>query len=207
MREKILGFIAYLIIRILGATYRYELFFHSKRDGERFRQYFKTVSPAFLIAFFHQDELCLIDFFRNKNIHVMVSISKDGQIMAHAIRRLGFSTISGSSSKKAVSALISAVKAVMKGKSMAFAVDGPRGPIYQVKDGICAISQKTNTPIIPVCGKPKRVKFFEKSWNKAKLPYPISKIEVHVGEMKVYGTEQLETELIRLKDKHPVNFI
>lgn len=188
-------------------TYRYELFFHSKRDRERFRQYFKTKNPAFLIAFFHQDELCLIDYFRNKNIHVMISISKDGQIMSNAIKRLGFVSIAGSSSKKAVSALISAVKAVIKGNSMAFAVDGPRGPIYKVKEGICSISKKTNTPIIPVSAKPKSMKIFDKAWNKAKLPHPFTKIEVHIGEIKLYDTEELEAELISLKDKLPVNFI
>lgn len=200
MREKILGFIAFFVIRLLGMTYRYELHFHSKRDKERFRQFFKTGKPAFLIAFFHQDELCLIDYFRNKNINVMISISKDGQIMANAIKRLGFMTIAGSSSKRAVSALISAVKAVMKGSSMAFAVDGPRGPIYKVKEGICSISKKTNTPIIPLCAKPSKAKIFDKAWNKAKLPYPFAKIDVHVGELKVYQTSELETELIRLKD-------
>lgn len=206
MREKFLGFLAYLLIRFLGMTYRYELFFKSKRDGERFRQYFKDHKPPFLIAFFHQDELCLIDYFRHKDISVMVSISKDGQIMTNAIERLGFNTIKGSSSKKAVSALISAVKAVMKGGSMAFAVDGPRGPIYKVKEGVCSISKKTNTPIIPMGAKPSHVKIFKKSWNQAKLPLPFSKIEIHIGELKVYSTEELERELISLKDKAPVNF-
>lgn len=207
MREKALGFLAFLLLRLLGMTYRYELFFKSKRDGERFRQFLSNQKPAFLIAFFHQDELCMIDYFRHKNISVMVSISKDGQIMTNAIKRLGFGTIKGSSSKKAVSALISAVKAVMKGKSMAFAVDGPRGPIYKVKEGICSISKKTNTSIIPLTAKPSQVKVFKKSWNQAKLPLPFSKVEIHVGELRVYSTEELELELISLRDKAPVNFI
>ena len=207
MREKILGFLAFTFIRILGMTYRYDLHFHSKRDKERFRQFFKTGKPAFLVAFFHQDELCLIDYFRNKNIHAMISISKDGRIMTNAIERLGFVTIAGSSSRRAVSALLSAVRAVMKGNSMAFAVDGPRGPIYKVKEGICSVSKKTNTPIIPLCAKPNKAKIFDKAWNKAKLPYPFAKIEVHVGELKVYQTSDLEAELIRLKDIPPVNFI
>ena len=86
---------------------------------------------------------------------------------------------------------------------MALAVDGPRGPIYKVKEGICAISKKTNTPIIPLCAKPKNVKIFEKSWNKAKLALPFTKIEIHFGEFKVYSTEELEMELIQLKDKTP----
>ena len=150
MKEKILGFIAFIVVRLLGMSYRYEFFFHSKRDKEKFRQYLKTREPNFLIAFFHQDELCLIDYFRYRNIFAMVSISKDGMIMANALSFLGFRTIRGSSSKKAVSALIGAVKAVMRGESMAFAVDGPRGPIFKVKEGICSVSKKTNTPIIPL---------------------------------------------------------
>lgn len=192
---------AFVFIRLLGLTYRYELIFSNKRDQEKFYQFFNNKVSNYLIAFFHQDELCLLNYFVYKDIHALISISKDGEIMANAMSHLGIPAVRGSSSKKAVSGLIAAVKKVLSGKSMALAVDGPRGPIYQVKEGICAIAKKTNTEIIPLCAKPKRAKIFEKSWNKAKLPLPFTKIEIHFGDFEVYSTEDLQKELIALKDK------
>ncbi len=201
MREKILGFIAFLFIRLLGLTYRYELFFSNKRDQEKFYQFYHYKTSNYLLAFFHQDELCFANYFANKDVYALISLSKDGQIMANATSHMGIRSVRGSSSKRAIAGLIAAVKKVLAGKTMAFAVDGPRGPIYQVKEGICAISKKTNTPIIPLCASPKKAKIFEKSWNKAKLPMPFTKIEIHFGDFRVYSTQELQKELIALKDK------
>ena len=202
MREKILGFIAYLLVRFIGMTLKYKLHFNSKEDEEYFYKCFNEKQPTheskYLLAFFHQDELCLLNFFRNRNMSVLISISKDGEIMNNASKWLGYRPVRGSSSKKAVSGLIAAIKKVKTGFKMAFAVDGPRGPIYKVKDGICAVAKKTETNIIPVRAIASNAKIFEKSWNKAKFPTPFSRIDLHFAPAKIYAKEELETTLQNL---------
>lgn len=199
MREKILGFIAYLIIRFIGITLRYKLHFTSPEAETFFKSRFKNIKlgdeSKYLLAFFHQDELCLLNYFRNTNMSVLISISKDGEIMNQAANHLGYDPVRGSSSKKAVSGLIAAIKKVREGYKMAFAVDGPRGPIYEVKEGVCAVAKKTDTKIIPVRATASRLKYFEKSWNKAKFPYPFSKIDIYIGDAYIYSREQLESTL------------
>jgi lysophospholipid acyltransferase (LPLAT)-like uncharacterized protein len=202
MREKILGFIAFLLVRFIGMTLRYKLHFNSKEDKEFFYKCYNQKKPTqdtkYLLAFFHQDELCLLNFFRKRNMSVLISISKDGEIMNQTAKWLGYVPVRGSSSKKAVSGLIAAIKKVRNGFKMAFAVDGPRGPIYKVKDGICAVAKKTDTKIIPVRAIASNVKIFEKSWNKAKFPKPFSKIDLHFAPAKIYAKEDLETTLLSL---------
>ena len=206
MKQKILGFIAYILIRLIGMTLKYKLHFKTDEDEEYFKHCFKQKSPnvqtKYLIAIFHQDELCIMNYFRNKNISVLISVSKDGEIMNTIGRLLGYEPVRGSSSRKAVSGLIAAIKKVRSGYTMAFAVDGPRGPIYKVKEGICAIAKKTDTKIIPIRAIASKQKIFEKSWNKAKFPKPFSRMDFYFAPAKIYTTEELETTLLSLNSKN-----
>ena len=202
MREKILGFIAFLIVRFIGMTLRVHMHFPNETVKKDFLRRFNDKNPTpetnYLLAFFHQDELCLLNHWRNRNLSVLVSISKDGEIMSNVGRFLGYKPVRGSSSRKAVSGLIAAIKRVRQGSTMAFAVDGPRGPIYKVKEGICAVSKKTDTPIMPVRALSSRQKIFEKAWNKAKFPYPFARVDLYFGEMKIYNSSELEAQLLSL---------
>lgn len=202
MREKVLGFIAFIIIRLIGMTLRYKLNFTSDEAQLFFQTCYNERKPTqetkYLLAFFHQDELCLLNFFRNRNMSVLISISKDGQIMNNAAQLLGYKPVRGSSSRRAVSGLIAGIRKVKEGYKMAFAVDGPKGPIYKVKEGICAIANKTDTKIIPIRAVAKNVLIFEKSWNKAKFPLPFSRVDLFISEAEIYTTQELEEQLLKL---------
>ncbi|MBD66880.1 MAG: hypothetical protein CME62_16880 [Halobacteriovoraceae bacterium] len=199
MKQKLLGFIAYLIVRVIGMTLRIRLHYKNEKDREFFETARRLSSPndshQFLMAFWHQDELCLMNYFRNKRIGVLISISKDGQIMNTTAQLLGYTTIRGSSSKKAVSGLLAAIKKAKEGYSLSFAVDGPRGPIYQVKEGICAVSKKSQLPIVPIRAHCSKAKIFTKSWNQAKFPLPFSRIDLYVGSIAQHTSNELEAEL------------
>lgn len=202
MKEKILGFVATLLLRILRMTWRYNIYFQDEQDKDFFLQAFKNrkIDPElrFLLSFFHQDEISLVPFFKKIPLCLLISMSKDGEIMSQAAERFGYYPVRGSSSKKAVSGLIAAIKMVNQGYGFATAVDGPRGPIYKVKDGIPLISKKTQVPILPVRVYPHRFKMFEKSWNKAKLPLPFSRIDMIIGKIQIYDRDGLEACLLGL---------
>ncbi len=199
MKQKLIGLVAAYIFKILRLTYRYELIFKKESDKDLFKRLIHTKKPDInnnaVIAFFHQDELCMLPYFMHKKISILVSLSKDGQIMTEATTRMGYIPVRGSSSRGAVAGLIASIKKVKDGYSNAIAVDGPKGPIYKVKDGVVAISKKTQRPIIPLRSYPSKAKTFENAWNKAKLAYPFSKIEIIVGEIKMYEKEDLEIML------------
>lgn len=202
MKIKVLGFIASIFLRILRMTYSYRLEFPNEETKDKYTDFIKAKKPnfekSFLLGFFHQDELCLVPYYKHTGFSVLVSLSKDGEIMTQAGQKLGYFPVRGSSSRGAVSGLIAAIKKVKEGYNFAFAVDGPRGPIYKVKDGICAVSKKTQRPIIPVRCFVSNAYIFKKSWNKAKLPKPFCTITLKFGEFKNYQTQELEDTLINL---------
>lgn len=202
MKIKIIALLASILLRTLRLTYRYKLQFESEEEKEKFNKYINAKKPSFeesfLLAFFHQDELALIPYFKHTGFSVLVSLSKDGEIMTQASSRLGYTPVRGSSSRGAVAGLIAAIKKVKEGYNFAFAVDGPRGPIFKVKEGICAVSKKTGRPILPIRAHIDNQFIFEKSWNKAKFPKPFTKITLKFAKFDHYTSEELEKTLLEL---------
>jgi lysophospholipid acyltransferase (LPLAT)-like uncharacterized protein len=61
------------------------------------------------------------------------------------------------------------------------AVDGPKGPIYKAKPGVFELSRLSHFPIVPVGMAASSTKIFVRSWNKAVLPWPFSRVYVVFG--------------------------
>ena len=67
------------------------------------------------------------------------------------------------------------------GLHLAITPDGPRGPCYEIQDGILSLAQVTGLPIIPLGCASKR-KFRFKSWDRFQLPLPFTRCDVVYGE-------------------------
>ena len=199
MKERILGFILFIIYRLYSWTFHYRYYYESKEQFDTAFEDINSKTPRlgrnFIYAFWHQDELSLVPCFSYKGIVAMVSYSKDGTIMDTALRLMGYRTVRGSSKRKGVSGFLAAYKMVKKGYKFTSATDGPRGPIFKVKKGIIRMSEKSQRPIFPLRAFPHRYHCFEKAWNKAKLPMPFTKIDIVVGNAQVYSREALEKKL------------
>jgi hypothetical protein len=87
------------------------------------------------------------------------------------------------------------VDALRSGKDIAIAVDGPRGPVYEVKQGITYIAGKVGVPIVPLTVAAKRAWVLEKIWDKYLLPVPFTKCVILYGDpIIVTGTSEDELE-------------
>ncbi len=127
------------------------------------------------VAHWHGDELALTPRFGHLAPTILVSHSKDGEIMARATRALGYRVTRGSSTRGAVGGLIALIKAVREGHVVVLAVDGPQGPRGVCKPGIIRIVQKTGAPLFPVGVAVSHRFVFKKTWNQAYLPLPFSR--------------------------------
>ena len=81
-------------------------------------------------------------------------------------------------------------------------VDGPKGPIFQVKHGMIYISQKSGVPIVPMGVAYSKKWIFNKTWDKFQLPKPFSRGVVIFGTP--YNVElgaDMELECLKLKKK------
>jgi lysophospholipid acyltransferase (LPLAT)-like uncharacterized protein len=119
---------------------------------------------------------------RPYRIVTIVSKSQDGEIMNTFLKLNGGQTVRGSSSRGGAEALRSLVTQAKKCKlNVSFAVDGPKGPIYEVKPGVFQFQRllKLSSPIYAAGIACDSFWRFEKSWNKTILPKPFAKVVIH----------------------------
>ena len=159
--------------------------------------------PVVCFAHWHGDELALITHFGKWRPTILVSHSKDGEIMAKGAQWLGYKITRGSSTRGAVGGLIALIKAVKKGNIAVLAVDGPTGPRGICKPGIIRLAQKTGVPLFPVGVATRRKYVFKKSWNKVFLPLPGFRQVIFFGDPLFFpsnGSEDYMDDLCRLTE-------
>ncbi len=136
----------------------------------------------------------------NPNGRVIISRHADGKIAAKIIKFFGLKTIRGSTSKGAVSVLISAFRFLKKGEDLAITPDGPRGPYHSIADGIINIAQKSATPII-VFRLFAHDAWQLNSWDKFIIPKPFSHIYCVASEPIQISEKNKEKAKMYLKQK------
>lgn len=114
---------------------------------------------------------------RKQNTAVMVSDSKDGEIIARCVHMFGNSTLRGSSSKNASKATRQALKHLRQGYPLAITPDGPRGPKYELQDGVLWLAAAAEIDIIGFHVECSRQWEFN-SWDGQKIPKPFSTIHL-----------------------------
>ncbi len=168
-----LGNRLYWLIKAIDSTIRWKKVIH------------EDVKPreSNIYAFWHQKI-----FFPAVSLHyiekkiTLVSPSRDGELLESVLKKYGYEVIRGSSRDGNIKSLVLMMKALKNGYSLGFAVDGPRGPIFDVKPGIIYMAQKTGAPIVPVGGAFKWKYEFKKAWDKFHLPLPFTKAILCIGK-------------------------
>lgn len=110
----------------------------------------------------------------------MVSASKDGGFLAAILERFRVIPVRGSSSRRGSQALLELTTLAQRGIDLAITPDGPRGPRYQVQDGVMALAQLTGLPIVPFSYRAVW-KVELKSWDRFQMPLPFSRCEMNAG--------------------------
>ncbi len=200
MRSRVLAFVGWLLISLWSRSVRTT--FVNRDIPERLRSEGKN----FIYAFWHGRQFLLFHNHRDLDIVIPASESRDGEIQAGIIRRFGYAVVRGSSKRKGVKALLGLVDGLRQGLHPALAVDGPRGPIYEVKEGITYLAGKLDKVIIPVSTSAKRSWVLEKIWDKYLLPVPFTKGVVVYGQpIRVQGTSEQELEAKRRELQEALN--
>lgn len=147
-----------------------------------FREALATRRPV-IIAHWHGDELALIHLATRYRIATLTSNSRDGELMDGVLHRLGAATARGSSSKGGAAGLRALVQLCRRdGHNVSFAVDGPKGPLYQVKPGVFEFSRLLDAPVYAISVGVGSPWVMRRSWNRAVLPKPFSLVHVRVAE-------------------------
>ncbi len=151
-----------------------------------------------VIGFWHGDLLMQPFIYRNwrkkGKIAVMISDHFDGELLTKTMRYFGLETVRGSTRKGAARALLQAIKKVRGGYDLGLTPDGPKGPRFSVSEGIIAIAQKTDAPVILQNSIPDRY-WQLGSWDRFVIPKPFCRIDFYCSEpFKVTGMDMEEAK-------------
>ena len=111
----------------------------------------------------------------------LTSASHDGDMVARAMAVFGLGAVRGSSSRRAVAALVGLRQALRDGTDVCLTPDGPRGPRYRIQPGVIKLAEASGAAIVPV-----HVRFASawrlKTWDRFVIPKPFSRVEVTFAE-------------------------
>ncbi|HIA51453.1 MAG TPA: DUF374 domain-containing protein [Candidatus Melainabacteria bacterium] len=165
--------------------------------------------PA-IFAIYHGRMVGLPSLRPNNKLTILISNSRDGEIIARALKEIGFSTARGSPAHGGVRGALEMKTAAKANSRLAMMVDGPRGPRYQVKQGLVRLAEITGLPIIPLVTHT-RHNYWMDSWDNFMAPWwgtPMVHIFGHpidiprgiTAEQSEQLTELLQSRMDRMRE-------
>jgi hypothetical protein len=199
-RARCLVGFGYWLIRLWVRTLRFEL----DDRGEVVRA---AMKHPFVFAVWHNRLLLLPSVFRRflspRHAAALISTSRDGDLLAALVERFGYGTIRGSTSRKGASALLRLAEVFESGTHIVITPDGPRGPVYQLGQGVIFLAQKCDAKVV-LANMEYSICWRLKSWDRFFVPRPFSKVRIifsaplHVE--RTTGAEEFETERLRFQN-------
>lgn len=170
---KFYGLLLFFILKAISKTMRISI-----KRNEKIK-----LNESYIYGFWHNKLVAAGLSLRNiGESAILASPSKDGELIAIPLEKLGYKVVRGSSGKDSVKSVIALLKLVKNGYNAGTPLDGPKGPIYEVKNGMLYLAQKSGKSIIPFGAAFEKKWVFNKAWDKFQLPKPFSKCICVLGE-------------------------
>jgi lysophospholipid acyltransferase (LPLAT)-like uncharacterized protein len=180
----------FLAIRLIGPTLRFAVSWEDDAPGSLEKR-------PIIYSFWHRCVFPAAYLWRNLNIRVMTSQSFDGEYIARIIQKFGFVAVRGSSSRGAVRALLGMRREAEGGWTVAFTIDGPRGPRYVAKPGPVLLGRSTGLPM-SVFHMAVDDAWVLKTWDRFMIPKPFSRVLMRVARQTVVPADADDAQMERL---------
>jgi lysophospholipid acyltransferase (LPLAT)-like uncharacterized protein len=154
----------------------------NEKEGEGILDYLKS-GQKMIGAIWHQRIFIVMGYARRFQMYqpsVMISQSRDGEMIADIYRRFHFRPVRGSSSRGGREALAAMIADLAQNQFAVHVLDGPRGPRGVVKPGLIVMAQASGVPIFPFYITVDRA-WVLKSWDRTLIPKPFSRVFVRWG--------------------------
>lgn len=174
LRIRVADLVFFLAIKTIGWTIRWE------SEGLENLSAVEASGKLPIYCLWHDRIFAGTYFLRNRRIVVITSQSLDGEYIARFLKRLGYGTVRGSSSRGGVRALVEMIRCMRSGMSVAFTVDGPRGPRYEAKKGGVVLAKETGNPMLPFIVESARA-WTVNSWDRMQIPKPFTRARFILG--------------------------
>jgi len=181
------------VIRLIGSTLRVAISFE---EGAQ-----TTLEQRPLIgSFWHSCIIPASYICRGLGVRVMSSYSYDGEYMGRIIQGLGYVAVKGSSSRNPVKALLGLRRALADGWTVAFTLDGPRGPRHKVKPGPVGLGRSSGVPLTTFhVGVDKA--WVLSSWDRMMIPKPFSRVLIRFGKLIHVPQDANDADLVLYNDE------
>ncbi len=184
----------YFTILFLGVTLKFEV-----EDWERHEQVMQRGGLP-IYVFWHERIMTTTYWWRNRKIVVLTSQSRDGEYIARFIQRFGYGAVRGSSTRRAVGAVVEMARLMRQGCTMCFVVDGPRGPRKVAKMGAVLLAKRSGNPVLPVTMALKK-HWTLPTWDLFQVPKPFTRAKVLVAPPIYVASDADEDELNAARDR------
>jgi len=135
-----------------------------------------------IYSFWHGRQAVMLKMHEGEAVVIMVSLSADGTLQKKVVEHYGYSTVRGSSSRRGVAALLELKRLILEDRCIGgLAVDGPRGPREEAKEGAATLAAKTGAYLIPISAAMKH-RWMLKSWDRLQIPWPFTPAWMVYGE-------------------------
>jgi len=172
MGRAVLGFALGIVARLWLLTLRVTAASHPALS--------LSAQQPWILALWHGQILPLLAFKRRRRTAAMVSLSRDGDVLAAAFRLLDLHSVRGSTSRNARPALHAMVRTLRDQWDGAFAVDGPRGPWHQPQAGALLAASRAGGVVVPFAAACSSC-WSLRSWDRFQIPLPFSRVAVVLG--------------------------
>ena len=152
-KPTLLNRIAFSLISALLYSYLKTLNLKVKVDDSMvpdFKEGKTKASDPYIFVSWHHSLLVgslVVQKFAQRS-SLLLSNSRTVDFLAEVLKKIGHSTIRGSSHKGGNKAMVQLVQSLRDGSSVAITPDGPKGPACQFKPGALTLSQKFGIPIV-----------------------------------------------------------
>jgi len=173
LRRRLIG----VAIRAIVGSRRVEL------GGQEPVEALRKAGVPLVFLFWHRHLFVLIHHFRDCAAVPLISLSRDGEIVAQVAADFGMRPVRGSSSTGGTRALLRLLRLLRERPApVLITADGPRGPAERIKPGALLLAQKTGAAIVPVVWTGNRLYEFAHSWDRFLLPLPFGHLRILYGE-------------------------
>ena len=180
---KIVPFIASRVMRLLNLSLKKETLGedHLRRTWERGEQV--------IISFWHDQLFLLVFGYPGKHAKLLISSSKDGELLARTMKYFDQDTVRGSSSRGGRAAFKEMLELCKEKVDIVLTPDGPKGPRHELKNGVVQLARMSGRPVMPmafVCNRGHRFK----SWDRFLFPYPFGRGVYSFGEPLYFDKQE-----------------
>jgi lysophospholipid acyltransferase (LPLAT)-like uncharacterized protein len=165
-------------LRAVFATTRWSI------DGTA---HLEAAGTGFVAAFWHERLAlmpALLDLWRERTpdapLHVLVSQSRDGRLIAATVAGWRLGMVHGSRSRGGATGLRALLRLLEAGTPVAITPDGPRGPRRQAAPGVAQLAALAAAPVLPCAARTSRGLVLG-SWDRMVLPLPFARGVLVVG--------------------------